>query len=95
MENELGIVEVEDVSQLHIKKYIQERQRLGLEVNQTLNNNLATLKVFFQYLVGEEFVDEQSNPMCPIKNLKEEKAVIVIFNNEDVELDTKLVRLPI
>ncbi|GGH70174.1 hypothetical protein GCM10008014_54340 [Paenibacillus silvae] len=82
MEKELGIVEVEDVSQLHIKKYIQERQRLGREVNRTLNNNLATLKVFFQYIVNEEFIDEQSNPKRRIRNLKEEKTVIVTFNDE-------------
>lgn len=52
--NELGVNETEDVTQLHIKKYIQERQRVGREVNRTINNNLATLKVFFQYLVNED-----------------------------------------
>ncbi|SFM12179.1 integrase/recombinase XerD [Paenibacillus sp. 1_12] len=83
-EKELGIVEVEGVNQLHIKKYIQERQLVGREVNRTLNNNIATLKVFFQYLVDEEFIDEQSNPLRRIKNLKEEKTVIVTFNDEEV-----------
>ncbi|WP_424767008.1 site-specific integrase [Paenibacillus sp. sgz302251] len=77
---ELGVSEVEEVTQLHIKKYIQERQRVGREVNGTINNNIATLKVFFQYLVSEEFIDEQSNAMRRIKNLKEEKTVIVTFN---------------
>ncbi|MDQ8733859.1 tyrosine-type recombinase/integrase [Paenibacillus sp. LHD-38] len=80
----LGITETEDVTQLHIKKYIQERQRVGSEVNRTINNNLATLKVFFQYLVSEEFIDEQDNPMRRIKNLKEEKKVIVTFNDDEV-----------
>lgn len=81
---ELGVPEVEEVTQLHIKKYIQERQRVGKEVNRTINNNIATLKVFFQYLVTEEFIDEQSNPMRRIKNLKEEKTVIVTFNDDEV-----------
>ncbi|AFH59640.1 tyrosine-type recombinase/integrase [Paenibacillus caseinilyticus] len=81
---ELGVNEVEEVTQLHIKKYIQERQRVGREVNRTINNNIATLKVFFQYLVSEEFIDEQSNPMRRIKNLKEEKTVIVTFNDDEV-----------
>ncbi|MGG1601140.1 tyrosine-type recombinase/integrase [Paenibacillus naphthalenovorans] len=81
---ELGVSEVEEVTQLHIKKYIQERQRVGREVNRTINNNIATLKVFFQYLVSEEFIDEQSNPMRRIKNLKEEKTVIVTFNDDEV-----------
>lgn len=72
------------MTQLHIKKYIQERQRVGSEVNRTINNNLATLKVFFQYLVNEEFIDEKDNPMRRIKNLKEEKKVIVTFNDDEV-----------
>ncbi|SEG79616.1 tyrosine-type recombinase/integrase [Paenibacillus sp. UNC499MF] len=81
---ELGVTEAEGVTQLHIKKYIQERQRVGKEVNSTINNNIATLKVFFQYLVNEEFIDVQSNPMRRIKNLKEEKTVIVTFNDDEV-----------
>lgn len=80
----LGVTEIEDVTQLHIKKYIQERQRVGREVNRTINNNIATLKVFFQYLVSEEFIDEQDNPMRRIRNLKEEKKVIVTFNDDEV-----------
>ncbi|RAP26643.1 hypothetical protein C2W64_01359 [Brevibacillus laterosporus] len=80
----LGITETEDVTQLHIKKYIQERQNEGREVNRTINNNIATLKVFFQYLVSEEFIDEQANPMRRIRNLKEEKTVIVTFNDDEV-----------
>lgn len=82
--NVLGIVETEDVTPLHIKRYIQERQRVGSEVNRTINNNIATLKVFFQYLVSEEFIDEQDNPMRRIRNLKEEKTVIVTFNDDEV-----------
>lgn len=84
MEEELGVVELEVVSQLHIKKFIQERQRIGSEGNSTLNNNIATLKVFFQYLTDEGFVEEQNNPMRRIKNLKEAKNVIVTFNDDEV-----------
>jgi integrase/recombinase XerD len=80
----LDITEIEDVIQFHVKKYIQERQREGSEVNSTINNNIATLKVFFQYLVSEEFIDEQVNPMRRIKNLKEEKKVILTFNDDEV-----------
>lgn len=84
MVEELGVNDIEDVTQLHIKKFIQERQRVGREVNRTINNNIATLKVFFQYLASEEFIDEQNNPMRRIKNLKEEKTVIVTFNDGEV-----------
>jgi integrase/recombinase XerD len=81
---QLGVTEAEEVNQLHIKKYIQERQLIGREVNRTINNNIATLKVFFQYLVNEEFIDEQDNPMRRIRNLKEAKKVIVTFNDDEV-----------
>ncbi len=80
----LGVTEVEDVTALHIKKYIQDRQSVGSESNSTINNNLTTLKVFFQYLVDEEFIDEHDNPLRKIRNLKEEKKVIVTFNDDEV-----------
>lgn len=40
--------------------------------------------MFFQYLVSEEFIDEQDNPMRRIKDLKEEKKVIVTFNDDEL-----------
>lgn len=78
------IEEVEEVKAIHIKHYIKSRQEAGVESNRTINNNLATIKVFFQYLVDEEFIDENDNPMKRIKNLKEEKTVIVTFNDDEV-----------
>ncbi|MFF2018974.1 hypothetical protein [Paenibacillus sp. NPDC058177] len=53
----LGVTEAEEVKQLQIKKHIQKRQCVGKEVNRTINNNIATLKVFFQYLVSEDFLE--------------------------------------
>lgn len=73
MKDALGITYVEDIKPLYIKRYIQERQSAGNENNSTINNSLATIKVFFQYLVDEEFIDEQENPMRRIKNLKEKR----------------------
>lgn len=81
MKDALGITHVEDIKPLHIKRYIQERQSAGNENNSTINNSVATIKVFFQYLVDEEVIEEQENPMRRIKNLKEEKPVIVTFND--------------
>lgn len=84
MTKELDIHHAEEVSSVHIKRYIQERQKVGSEANTTLNNNIATLKVFFQYLADEEFIEERDNPMRRIKNLKETKKVIITFNDEEV-----------
>ena len=85
MKDELGILEVEDVQPIHIKKFIQHRQHLGNEKPITINNNIATLKVFYNYLMDEEFIDEMENPLRRIKSLKEEKKVIVTFNDEEVK----------
>lgn len=41
--------------------------------------------MLFNYLVEEEFIEELSNPMRRIKSLKEEKRVIVTFNNDEVK----------
>ncbi|MET0958937.1 MAG: site-specific integrase, partial [Psychrobacillus psychrotolerans] len=53
MVNEFESVEVEDVQQLHMKKYIQHCQQLGKEKQITINGSLSTLRVFFNYLVDE------------------------------------------
>lgn len=70
---------------MHIKKYVQYRQQLGNEKPITLNNNIATLKVFFNYLIDEEYLEDKSNPMCRIISLKEEKRVVFTFNDEEVK----------
>ena len=73
MENEYEIQDVEQAEVIHMKKCIQYRQKLGNEKPITLNNNLATLKVFFNYLIDEEYLEEKGNPLRRIKSMKEEK----------------------
>lgn len=85
MEAECDVVHVEAVEPIHIKKYIQYRQQLGAEKPITLNNQIATLKVFFGYLIDEEYLEEKNNPMRRIKSLKEEKRVILTFNDAEVK----------
>lgn len=82
--NELKIEDVEGIKSIHIKQYIKSKQQQGNENNRTINNSLATLKVFFQYLIDEEFIDEDESPMKRIKNLKENNTVIVTFNDDEV-----------
>lgn len=62
MEVEYGKQDVEQVEAIHMKKYIQYRQKLGIEKPITLNDNLATL-VFFNYLINEEYLEEKDNPL--------------------------------
>lgn len=85
MQGDLGVEEVEDIRAIHVKRYIQYRQQLGQEKAITINNNIATLRVFFNYLVEEEFIEDLANPMRRIKSLKEEKRVIITFNDDEVK----------
>lgn len=84
IESEFAIEDAEAVKTKHIKQYILYVQNRGLEKAITINNSLATLKVFFNYLVEEEFIDERANPMRKIKSLKEDKRVITTFNDAEV-----------
>lgn len=84
MKSEFDVDEVEEVKAIHVKRYIQARQEAGTEQNITINNRIATLKVFFNYVVEEEYIDESDNPMRRIKNLKEDKRVIITFNDDEV-----------
>lgn len=84
MKQECDIEDIEDVRAIHIKSYIQMCQSTGKEINSTINGHIATLRVFFKYLVEEEYIEELDNPIRRIKNLKEDKRVIVTFNDDEV-----------
>lgn len=64
---QLGIEEAEEVNSMHNKKYIQHCQGRGKEANVTINNQISTIKVFHQYLMNEEYLDEKDNPLRRIK----------------------------
>ncbi len=84
MKQEYDIEDIEGVRAIHIKSYIQMCQSTGKEINSTINGHIATLRVFFKYLVEEEYMEELDNPIRRIKNLKEDKRVIVTFNDDEV-----------
>lgn len=85
MDEQFNITEIEDVKSIHIKRYIRFCQELGKEKAITINGSIATIRVFFNDLVEEEFLDEVDNPMRRIKNLKEERKVIHTFNDDEVK----------
>lgn len=84
MKDKYDITHVEDVTPTHIRQLIKYWQELGREKNSTINNNLAKIKVFYQYLADEEYMDINKIPTRNIKNLKEEKRVITTFNDTEV-----------
>ena len=83
--DELFIDDVTEITQKHIKLFIRYRQRLGREKNITLNNRLATLKVFFKFLVAMDVIAKENNPTADIQNLKESRTVITTFTDDEVK----------
>ncbi|MER2294765.1 MAG: site-specific integrase [Desemzia incerta] len=84
MKEEFDIAHVEDFKSVHIRNLIKYWQELSNERNSTLNNNLATIKVFYKYLTEEEYIELDKVSTRNIRNLKEEKIIIKIFNNTEV-----------
>lgn len=85
MESEYSITDLENVEPIHIKQFIRHCQQAGVEKAITINGNIATLRVFFNELVDDGWLDEMANPMRRIKNLKEDKKIIQTFTDEEVK----------
>lgn len=85
MQEQFNITELEDVQAFHIKQFIRHLQQSGKEKAITINGSIATIRVFFNDLVEEEYIDEAENPMRRIKNLKEERKVIHTFTDDEVK----------
>mgnify|MGYP001623767632 CR=1 FL=1 len=84
MTEQLDIEDVEQVKPKHIKQFVLYEQNSGQQKAITINNTLATLRVFFKFLIEEEYLDESDNPMRRIASLKEVKRVIVTFKDDEV-----------
>jgi integrase/recombinase XerD len=76
-----GVNEIEDVSSLHIKKFIQYQIEIGNKSNY-INTIIKSLRAFYSYLVSEEYVT--INIMSKIKLLKEDKVVIKTFTDKEI-----------
>ncbi|WP_148358315.1 phage integrase N-terminal SAM-like domain-containing protein [Peribacillus simplex] len=55
LETHHDISDVEDVSSLHIKKFIQYQKEIGNKPNY-INTIIKSLRAFYSYLVNEEYV---------------------------------------
>ncbi|MFE4140681.1 tyrosine-type recombinase/integrase [Peribacillus sp. YIM B13472] len=81
LETHHDISDVEDVSSLHIKKFIQYQSEIGNKSNY-INTIIKSLRAFYSYLVNEEYVS--LNVLAKIKLLKEDKVVIKTFTDKEV-----------
>lgn len=81
LKEEHDIIEIEDVSSIHIKKFIQYQLEIGNKSNY-INTIIKALRAFYNYLVSEEYIS--LNILSKIKLLKEDKVIIKTFTDKEV-----------
>jgi len=81
LNNEYGIVELEEITHIHIKQYITYLQQKGRKPTY-INGILKNIRSFFEYCVGEGYVSK--NPCKQVKWVKEKKVVIDTFTDKEI-----------
>ncbi|MDQ0254599.1 integrase/recombinase XerD [Evansella vedderi] len=81
LRDNFDIDDIEEVSSLHVKKFIQYQTSIGNKPTY-INSLIKTLRAFYVYLVNEEYV--ALNIMKKVHFLKEETPVIKTFTDEEV-----------
>lgn len=71
-----------NISRMHYKLFISELIDNDLKATY-INTILKSSKAFWQYLIREQVVKE--NPLTHIKLLKENKAVVTTFNDDEIK----------
>jgi len=81
LENKFQITNLEDVKTVNIKTYI-----VGLKQSKRkatyINSVIKTLQAFFKYAKGENLIKD--NPISDVKLLKQNKPIINVFTEEEV-----------
>ena len=75
-----GVLSVEDVRQEHLKIYMEKQEQEGKKPA-TISRGLASMKAFFQYLVVQNYVNQ--NVTDGLKAPKLEKKAPVILSMEE------------
>ncbi|MEK4871219.1 tyrosine-type recombinase/integrase [Niallia sp. FSL W8-1348] len=81
LEEQYSISEVEEISTVHIKRFVQHQLNSGNKSNY-INTIIKSLRAFYNYLVNEEYVSH--NIVERVKFLKEEKVIIKTFTDKEV-----------
>jgi integrase/recombinase XerD len=82
IKKEFGIKEIEEMKPIHIKVYIKFLQR-NKRKTIYINRIIKCFRAFFKYVINEEVIEV--NPMLNISWLRDEKTLINIFIDEEVE----------
>lgn len=78
------ITTIEDVKTAHVKQLIKQWQQSGRLKNSTINSSIIRIKSLYTFLVDEEYIRPEDNPMRFVRNLKTEKTIIKTFNDREV-----------
>lgn len=76
-----GIMMLEDVRSVHIKRFLVGKAEAGRKP-QYINDLLKAFKVFFKYCVQEEHI--KTDPCAKVHNVKQPKVKIRTFNEEEI-----------
>lgn len=81
LKNKYNIIELEEVTHLHIKQYIVYLQKKGRKPTY-INGILKNIRAFFKYATDEEYLNV--NPALKVNWQKEGKVVINAFNSNEI-----------
>jgi integrase/recombinase XerD len=82
LSNEYKIVELEEVTQMHVKQYITYLQKKGRKPTY-INGILKNIRSFYEYCVGEGYC---AKSICKqVKWVKERKVVIKTFTDNEIK----------
>jgi integrase/recombinase XerD len=75
--------DIDGITDIDIRMYLAQYSQTGIK-NSTLSSVITTLKSFFSWLVGQDYL--QKNPMWNIKATKVEKRIRKSLSDEELEL---------
>lgn len=79
---EFDVEELEEINQLHIKKYVAYMQSLD-RTEIYINSILKYLRMFYRYCVEEDYISVKQNPVNKVKWIKEPKVIINTFTDKE------------
>lgn len=79
---EFSVEELEEVTHVHIKQYIDYLQKQG-RAEVYINSILKYLRMFYRYCIREDYILERNNPCLKVKWSREPKTIIKTFTDEE------------
>ena len=81
LRDEYAIVQLEDVTSAHIKRFLLEKEEQGRKPRY-INDLLKVFKCFFKYCVEESYL--KTSPATRVRNVKQPKVLIRTFSEDEI-----------